>query len=217
MKLRIAFLVAAALASFIALHFSTCDTPKEPNLESLPPPTAASLEEQLQAAIDVPANTDDPLLSSRVAVAPPDAPRIELARGKLPWESRIESITTDASLSDSAKARALFAMIPGLPEHALQSAAEKAAKRVPDAEYSAILLPVLANPQTHGAVASVLFADLMERRDPIALPALLRIAQVAHHPFAAPARDNLNLLLDVDYGEDWLKWSAAVQAALQKK
>ena len=80
-----------------------------------------------------------------------------------------------------------------------------------------VALPVIANPQTHGAVANVFFADLMERPDAITLPALLRIAQIQNHPYAKFARENLRLLLDQDFGSDWPKWDAAIRTALTRK
>ena len=75
-------------------------------------------------------------------------------------------------------------------------------------------LPLLANPQTHGSVKNVLFADLIERPDAITLPALLRIARTPNHPYAKFAHDNLDLLVGEDFGADWPKWEAAVQKTL---
>ena len=64
---------------------------------------------------------------------------------------------------------------------------------------------------------SVLFADLMERPDSIALPALLAIARQPAHPYAATALDNLRLLLGANYGSDWRKWNEAIQDAVAPK
>lgn len=167
----------------------------------------------MRAALQVPAETAG-RAPAPVIPEPQLAPKLELQRGKLPWEEKIERVTGDASLSETGKARQLLAMIPALPEHGLTTAAEEAVKRVPDADYNALALPLVANPQTHGLVEGVLFADLMERPDTITLPALLRIAQTPNHSYAKYARDNLDLLLGEDFGTDWAKWDAAIRKAL---
>ena len=147
----------------------------------------------------------------------PLAPPLALEQGALPWEDKIESVLRDVGLNNTAKARRLVAMFPELPADGLATAAEECINRLPDADYDAVALPVIANPQTHGAVANVLFADLMERPDAITLPALLRIAQIPNHSYAKFAKENLRLLLDEDFGSDWPKWDAAVRTALTHK
>lgn len=143
-------------------------------------------------------------------------PALELSTGILPWEAQIAE-ATKRGRDAKGKAREILSLIPRLPEEALATATEQAIERLPDADYSATVLPALSNSQTHGQVLSVLFADLMERPDAITLPALLNIAQNPAHPFAAPALDNLRLLLRGDFGTDWKKWSEAVDAALLAK
>ena len=175
-------------------------------------PTVA-VEEEMRAAIRVPEEPGTPT-PEPVAEETRLAPKLELARGKLPWEEQIEGVTGARDLNDSAKARRLLAMIPTLPEDAFTAASEEAVKRLPDADYDSIALPVVTNPQTHGQVESVLFADLMERPDAITLPALLRIARTPNHPYAKFAHDNLDLLVGEDFGADWPKWEAAVQKTL---
>ena len=80
-----------------------------------------------------------------------------------------------------------------------------------DPDYAAIAQPVLVNPQTGGAILSVLFADVMQRPDAIALPALLQVARSPEHPYASYARDNLALLVGHDWAADWPAWEAAVR------
>jgi hypothetical protein len=62
--------------------------------------------------------------------------------------------------------------------------------------------------------ASILFADLMERPDPIALPTLLTIARTPGHPFASAAHTNLELLIGNDFANDWVQWESEVQRRL---
>ena len=172
-----------------------------------------AVEEELRAALRVPDEPGSPL-PEPVAEETRLAPKLALARGPLPWEQQIESITGARDLTDPVKARRLLAMIAALPEDAFTAASEAAVKRLPDAEYNSVALPVVTDPQTHGLVASVLFADLMERPDAITLPALLRIARTPNHPYAKFAHDNLDLLVGEDFGADWPKWEAAVQKTL---
>jgi hypothetical protein len=74
-------------------------------------------------------------------------------------------------------------MLPTLPAEALQRGTELAMQFLRDKDY-ALVRPRLLDPQTHGMIASVLFADLLERPDEIALPALLAIARIPSHPYA---------------------------------
>jgi hypothetical protein len=140
------------------------------------------------------------------------APELDLGAAALPWERQIGAVTA-AQLSNPAKARMLLAMLPSLPEEALETSAREAADRLPDKDYSEIQ-GILLNPRTHGAVLSVFMADLLERPDSIALPVLLAIAQSPDHPYATAARDDLELLLGRDFGNDWTQWAAEVRHAL---
>lgn len=204
-----AILLAIAVCGFVLLR-----APSEPGAPAVatasPPPR---IEEQLRDAI-LTAPPTEGTSTPKTDETHPLAPKLQLLRGQLPWEEKIDSVLLTDDLTNSGKARQLLSMLAALPEPALARAAEEAVTRLPDSDYNAVALPFLANPQTHGAVEAVLFADLMEREDAIALPALLRIARIPQHPYAKVARDNLNLLLKQDFGEDWLKWEAAVRTNL---
>ncbi len=212
MKKGFTFAVLAVMATLIAGFVfglkkpSTHDVP----IASGPP---SSEENVLREAIQVPTEGGADAADT-VEVRPVLGSKIELKRGKLAWEERIENTLNSEELSEPAKARQLFTMLPALPEHGLTTAAEEAVKRVPDSEYNTVALPLMINPQTHGLVQSVLFADLMERPDVVTMPALLRIAQIPNHPYARFALDNLNLLLDRDFGSDWPKWDAEIRRSL---
>ena len=213
MRFRIAMISLAAAVAVLAFFVS-----RGGQRQAVPDPISAPVSrpdvaEQMRDAIRIPVEGKTPAADPETPESRP-APRLELARGKLPWEEKIEGVTGAGDLNDAVKARRLLAMLPALPEQALTAAAEEAVKRLPDADYNAVALPLVANPQTHGRVESVLFADLMERPDAITLPVLLRIAQIPNHPYARFAHDNLDLLLGEDYGADWPKWEAAVRKSL---
>lgn len=168
---------------------------------SAPPPHPAS-------STPPAARAETPTLDS----APQRPPSLALATGLLPWEKQIAEAA--ARGRDAAgQARELLALLPHLPEEALATATEQAIEHLPDADYATTVVPLLTAPKTHGQVASVLFADLMERPDPIALPALLRIAQTPDHPYSSAALDSLRLLLRAEFGRDWRAWESAVQRA----
>ena len=143
------------------------------------------------------------------------APPLELGTAKLAWELRLEEVIDSVELTEVHKARRLLAMIPSLPEEALDTAAQEAVARLPDGDYAAAA-GVLLNPNTHGTVFSVLFADLMERPDAITLPNLLAIARIPTHPYAPYALDNLDLLTGENHNADWLAWTKAVERTLRK-
>ena len=148
----------------------------------------------------------------------PGFPSILLgSRSSAPWEKTIDAIADRTDLADAVKARFLITMLAGLPEEALTKAAEEAVVRLPDSDYRAVVMPTLVNPQTHGLAMSVLFADLMERPGSISMPILLAIAKDARHPYAPFARENLELLLDRDFGSDWTKWDAAIRERLRSQ
>ena len=140
------------------------------------------------------------------------APAIQLDPQPASWELDLAHRTSRLKPTD--RARAIFAMLPTLPPQALATAAAQAVEQLPDADYPATALPVITNPQTHGQVLSVLFADLLERPDAITLPALLTIAKNSDHPFAPSALDDLRLLLSADFGNDWPRWDAAIREKL---
>jgi hypothetical protein len=108
----------------------------------------------------------------------------------------------------------IFASLANLPPDALGTATHQAVDNLPDADYSRIVLPVILNPKTPGQVLSALFSDLLDRSAPVALPTLTSIAATPDHPFAPAALDDLRLLLNADYGNDWTQWEQAVKTRL---
>ena len=142
-------------------------------------------------------------------------PPLALSTGALAWEQQLADAATGHDAT--GKARALFALLDRLPEEALAATAEQAVAQLPDKDYATTALPLVTDAKTHGQVLTVLFADLMERPDAIALPALLTIARNEAHPYSPPALDNLRLLLRADHATDWAKWESAVREATGKK
>ena len=141
------------------------------------------------------------------------APHLPLSGEMLPWEAAVKRIL-DSPSGPGVRAQALFGLLPRLPEEALATTTEQATTWLRDRDYAATAAPLIENPTTHGAILSVMFADLMERPDPVTLPTLLAIARQPSHPFAAAARDNLSLLLGSNHGADWAAWESSIRQRL---
>jgi hypothetical protein len=146
--------------------------------------------------------TDQPLI-----------PPLPLQTGELAWEARIRSVLSREKATDAEKARGLLQLLPTIPAEGAETCAEEAVKRLPNDEYRHAQAFV-TNPGTYGLALGVLFSDLMERPDNLRLPTLVTIARNSAHPYAAPARDNLELILGQNFGEDWPRWDAAVREKL---
>jgi hypothetical protein len=145
----------------------------------------------------------------------PMIPPLPLQTGELGWEARIRSVLSREKATEAEKARGLLQLLPTIPAEGAETCAEEAVKRLPNEEYRHAQAFV-TNPGTYGLALGVLFSDLMERPDNLRLPTLVTIARNSAHPYAAPARDNLELLLGQDFGEDWPRWDAAVREKLNR-
>ena len=181
----------------------TVQPPDFPQFAAPAPPTAEEIRTAAVFTPEFPSGDAGPAL----------LPALPLQRGELPWEAQLRAVLERPDLSEPAKSRLLLEMVPLLPVEGRQTAAEEAVKRLPDSEYR-IAQPAIKNPAMDALALSVLFSDLMERPAQIKLPTLLEIARTPQHPFASSARDNLELLLGEDFGADWNRWNAAVQAAV---
>jgi len=217
MKLRIVLVGVLVIGVGIAWHIDAKQQPR-PAEDTLvetrgAPAIADEFPQSIAASATAEADTpspDQPDLAANFLARPP----LSLDTAIPAWEQQLNSVGADPAKNEAATAHAIFALLPALPEEALAAAAERAVERLPDADYADAVLPALTNPQTHGRVMSALFADLMERPDAIALPALLQIARNSEHAFAPSARDNLQLLLGADFGTDWARWEAEIQSVL---
>jgi hypothetical protein len=145
----------------------------------------------------------------------PLIPPLPLQTGELAWEARIRAVLSREKATDAEKARALFELLPSMPAEGAETCVEEAVKRLPNTEYRHAQAAVI-NPGTYGLALGVLFADLMDRPDNLRLPTLVTIARNSSHPYAGPAHDNLEFLLGQDFGNDWVRWDAAVRERLSR-
>jgi hypothetical protein len=140
----------------------------------------------------------------------PIIPPLPLQAGELAWEKRLKEILADPGIDDTAKAKRLLDLLPVFPVEGREEAAEEAMARLSDADYRHAQ-NILVNPATFGLALRVMWTDLMDRPETISLPILLQIARNPQHPFAPQALENLDLLMDAHYGEDWARWDAAIR------
>ena len=186
------------------------DVPQAPRVavveDASPSPTPAIATPPAEA-MEKPIPSGDP-----ADMAPPL--NLTFTPDRMPYEMQIEAIANRTDITDVMKSRFLLSMLPGLPEEAVAKAAEEATTRLTNKDYNDIALRTVTNPKTHEGAMAVLFADLMERPESIALPALLAIARNPEHPYAKHAAENLDLLLGRNHGNDWVAWDAAIQGKL---
>jgi hypothetical protein len=213
MKHRAAALALLVIAGSLVVRWS-----QRKEAAHLPPhadqPAADAPEPATPNRLEsISAERRDGSTSADTLLVVPDLPPILLQAGTLPWERQIAAITDRTDVPDRLKARLLLQMLPGLPEEAIGTAAEQAVQRATDADYPSIVLPTVLDAHTHGTAMSVLFADLMERPDAVALPALLTIARNPAHSYAPFAKDNLSLLI----GRDAAQWEAEIQRRVKTR
>ena len=77
------------------------------------------------------------------------------------------------------------------------------------------MMPLLRNASLPEDVLDVFVTDLMNREDPVKLPALLEVAKMPNHPHHEEAKADLEIFLDQEHGNDWGKWDVAVKKYLQ--
>ncbi len=216
----------AALGFLVALTFYLWNSKSSNQTTHLDPPRSGPAANAFAAEPSAPAAPQTqapppaplPQLSTELPPAPQPAPspfpgtppKISFSSGPLGWELQLKEARTKAADGTSA-AKAIFSMLSYLPEEALETAVEQALEKLPDKAWATTAGPVLANPNSHMQVLSVLFADLMERPKTVSLPALAGLAKDPSHPFTTFAFDNLKLFL----GEDLKLAGPEIDAAIE--
>jgi hypothetical protein len=129
------------------------------------------------------------------------------------WEDRLDEVL-GAETDEKQKAQQLLAMFPNLNEEGQIEVAQHLSNLVEDEDF-----PALASYATNSAlpesVLDVLLSDALNRPNTMKLPLLLEIAQNPNHPKATEAKDLLELYLEEDYGNDWARWTAQMEAWLK--
>jgi hypothetical protein len=130
------------------------------------------------------------------------------------WEEKVDGILGSAS-PDPEKAKQMLEMFPTLPADGQEEVARHLSNLLPDEDYG-LMRGYLTNAALPEDVLDVLLDDALNRPNSLKLPALLDVARSPQHPKAAEAKDFLELLLEEDYGTDWVKWQAKMEAWLKE-
>jgi hypothetical protein len=167
------------------------------------------------------AGAPSPAPTQAAPFAPPTAPlpHAEMAtepktETQIPaWENQIDGVLR-SNVNEAQTAQILINMLPTLPEDGQIEAANHISNLLPDSNYNQVK-PTLLNPNAPESVLSVFFTDLMNRDDNTKLHTFLDLAKVPNHPFHEEALSDLQIYVGEDYGNDWAKWSAAVEQYLK--
>ncbi len=128
------------------------------------------------------------------------------------WEMRIDQVL-QAKATETESAQMLINMLPTLPPDGQAEAAQHITNLILDKDYNRVM-PLLRNPALPEEVQDVLVTDLMNREDPVKLPALLEVAKIPNHPYHEEALTDLQIFLDEDNGTNWAKWDSVMKKYL---
>lgn len=145
----------------------------------------------------------------RNSVAPPPP------RALTDWERKIDEVLTSGN-GETETAQMLINLLPTMPPEGQAEAAQHITNLILDKDYGRVM-PMLRNPSLAQEVHDVLVTDLMNREDPVKLPALLEVAKIPNHPYHDEAMTDLQIFLDQDNGSNWSKWDSAVREYLRKQ
>lgn len=184
-------------------------------------PGAATSDNATPAPVQAkPAVTDDGIVPGT-----PEPRRTALNRGNgatpapvrelTPWEHKIDEVLTSGN-GETETAQLLINLLPTMPPEGQAEAAQHITNLILDKDYGRVM-PMLKNPALAQEVQDVLVTDLMNREDPVKLPALLEVAKIPNHPYHEEAMTDLQIFLDQDNGTNWSKWDGAVRDYLRKQ
>ncbi len=130
-------------------------------------------------------------------------------------DAALRANTDNSEAGNLSTAQLLINLLPTLKPEGQAEAAQHISNLLPDKEYARVAA-IVKNPGSPQEVIDVLFTDLMNRDDTVKLPVLLAIAKIPNHPSQEEALTDLQIFLDGDFGTDWAKWDASMQAYLKK-
>ncbi len=202
-----ALVIIAAVIAYLNMQPSTAPLPIQSALATPAPAAPATAPEPPAPKSDVVAHLKP---SATPAPAKPEAP-VEIPE----WSAKIDRIL-GMQAGNTETAQMLINMLPTLPPDGQAEAAQHITNLIEDKDYGKVL-PLLRNPALPEEVQDILVTDLMNREDPVKLPALLDVAKLPTHPYHEEALTDLQIFLDADHGTDWAKWDSSLKQYLQKQ
>jgi len=182
-------------------------TPAEPESRSPEPTTLPAVSTETEP----PAPPKNNIVAEIPMPAPPVAGTNWSADD---WEDHMDEILTSET-DTRRKAEDLLDMLPTVNEEAKIELAGHIVNLVEDDQYARVA-PYLTNAAVPEAVSSVFMNDLYNRANSLKLPLVLAVARTESHPLREEAKDLLELYIEEDYGTDWVKWEAAMNAWLKE-
>ena len=212
MNTRYVAVLAVIVLAVVAGAFWFLQTPLPQPLPEIAPPvplkTVSATPAHVSASAPAPVRTTRPAVAqsaSKPATPPP----------LTDWEIKIEQVLT-AKATETETAQMLINLLPTLPPEGQTEAAQHISNLIVDKDYNRIL-PLLRNASLPSEVQDVFVTDLMNREDPVKLPALLDVAKIPNHPYHEEALNDLQIFLDQDNGDNWSKWDTTLKAYLKKQ
>ena len=212
MNTRYVAVLAVIVLAVVAGAFWFLQTPPPQPLPEIAPPAP------LKTVAATPAHVS----GSAPAMVRTTRPAVAQAAGKpatppplTDWEIKIEQVLT-AKATETETAQMLINLLPTLPPEGQTEAAQHISNLIVDKDYNRIL-PLLRNASLPSEVQDVFVTDLMNREDPVKLPALLDVAKIPNHPYHEEALNDLQIFLDQDNGDNWSKWDTTLKAYLKKQ
>ncbi len=108
----------------------------------------------------------------------------------------------------------LLAALPTLEEREQIDTAHHLVNLLADEQFAQVK-PLLLNTNTVAEVISILFHDSMLRPNAVKEPLFLEVMQVEGHPFAAQAKEALEVYVGQDFKTDWPQWETALREKLK--
>ena len=199
LKLVLALVVIVAIGvglGWLASHRST------PN----PAPIAPVIGNTPEATSHSTAATTAPQPAGETATepVPMNIAPAEVAADKS-WDDKIGDILGDDNSEITNKVEEFLKLYPSLPPEGKLEVVEHLNNLVDDDSY-APLAKIAADPKTPPLVSKSILDDLMNRPNSIHMPLALAIARNPQHPNAAAAKEDMEMFLEEDHGEDWDAW-----------
>ena len=183
-------------------------------------PEPAAVRKVGPAPSDGPRNDPPPQkVTKTLPKAPPAHPAVTpppVTEDDLKISAVLEGNTGDTDADHDKCAAQLIFLLPSLSKDGQVECAQHITNLISDAQFSK-LMPVWRNAAFNPDVLQVIGDDLNNRANKIKMPAWVDAARNPAHPYHEEAKNNLEVYLDEDYGNNFPKLELAVKAYLEKE
>jgi hypothetical protein len=131
-----------------------------------------------------------------------------------PWEMKIDELLRSQA-DHNTIAKLLLQQIPNLPPEGQNAAVPHIINLLSDKDYLDVI-PYIQNLRIAPGFHEHIVAESLNRPKEVKLRILLTALRTPQHPMRETAANVLKVLLNQDHGNDYGKWEAAVNEALQQ-